>query len=54
MLQIPLWKRVMILGLCVLGILFSFPNVFYSAVETHNDAAVEIETLGTTPEREAA
>ena len=54
MLQIPLWKRVMILGVCIAGILFSFPNLFYSSVETHNDAAAEIEMLGTSPEREIA
>ena len=54
MLQIPLWKRVLILGLCVAGILFSFPNGFYGTVEARNDAAVEIENLGSTPEREAA
>ena len=54
MLQIPLWKRVVILAVCVAGILFSFPNFFYSQVEMHNDAAAEIEQFGSTPEREAA
>ena len=54
MLQIPLWKRIMILGVCVAGILFSFPNGFYGQVETRNDAVTEIERFGTTPEREAA
>ncbi len=54
MLQIPLWKRVLILGICVAGILFSFPNGFYSTVEARNDAEVEIEKLGSTPERIAA
>jgi preprotein translocase subunit SecD len=54
MLQIPLWKRILILGVCVAGILFSFPNGFYSQVETHNDAVTEIERFGATPEREAA
>ena len=54
MLQIPLWKRVVILGICCLGIAFSFPNLFYNSVETHNDAAAEIEALGTSPEREVA
>lgn len=53
MLQIPLWKRIMILGVCVAGILFSFPNGFYGQVETHNDAVAEIENFGSTPEREA-
>ena len=53
MLQIPLWKRVVILGLCLVGILLSLPNAFYTRVETHNDAVAAIETLGSTPEREA-
>ncbi|MEO9826497.1 MAG: protein translocase subunit SecD [Paracoccaceae bacterium] len=54
MLQIPLWKRIAILAVCAMGILFSFPNGFYGAVETHNDAAAEIEQFGVTPERETA
>ena len=54
MLHIPLWKRVAILGVCLAGIAFSAPNLFYSKVETHNDAVVEIERMGATPEREAA
>ncbi|MDJ0640148.1 MAG: protein translocase subunit SecD [Paracoccaceae bacterium] len=54
MLQIPLWKRVLILGVCLCGILFSFPNFFYEKVETHNKAAAEIEQLGVTPDREAS
>ena len=53
MLQIPLWKRVLILGVCVLGIVFSFPNGFYGKVEKHNDAVTAIEATGTTPELEA-
>ena len=54
MLQIPLWKRIVILGVCLAGLLFSFPNFFYTAVEQHNDAVAEIELAGSTPEREAA
>lgn len=54
MLQIPLWKRIAILAVCVAGLLFSFPNFFYSNVEQHNDAVEEIALLGTSPEREAA
>ena len=54
MLQIPLWKRIAILGICLLGIAFSFPNLFYNSVETHNDAVAEIEAEGTSPEREIA
>ncbi|MCG6884096.1 MAG: protein translocase subunit SecD [Silicimonas sp.] len=54
MLQIPFWKRLFILAICVAGLLFSFPNFFYTSVEQHNDAVSEIEKMGSTPEREAA
>ncbi len=53
MLQIDLWKRIIIIGLVVLGISYAVPNGFYERVELHNDALLEIETLGSTPEREA-
>ncbi len=53
MLQVPLWKRLVILAVCAAGILFSFPNAFYSKVETHNDAVAEIEVLGSSSQREA-
>jgi len=54
MLQIALWKRVIILGLCALGLMLALPNAFYDRVETHNDAVAEIEAQGATPERLAA
>jgi preprotein translocase subunit SecD len=56
MLLIPLWKRVMIWGLCALGVIMTAPNLFYSTVETHNDAVVAVEAAGgvATPEQEAA
>lgn len=54
MLQIALWKRVVILGIVVLGLLYALPNAFYSRVEAHNDAVAAIEAQGSTPEREAA
>lgn len=51
MLNIPLWKRVVIWGLCALGLLLAMPNVFYPRVEGHNDAVKSIEATGvTTPE----
>ncbi len=53
MLQIPLWKRVLIWGICALGIFFSMPNLFYDRVERHNDAATAIEAgAATLPEVE--
>ncbi len=54
MLQIDVWKRVLIWAVCLSGIFFAFPNGFYSRVEQHNDAVAEIEALGATPERQAA
>ena len=53
MLQYPLWRRIVVIGLVVLGLASALPNLFYPRVELHNDAAVEIEKLGSTPEREA-
>ena len=53
--QTPLWKRILIWGICALGLLYATPNLFYSRVETHNDAANAIEAAGfATPEQEAA
>ncbi|MGI9388421.1 MAG: protein translocase subunit SecD, partial [Boseongicola sp.] len=54
MLQIAAWKRVLIWVVCLTGLLFAFPNGFYTRVEQHNDAVAEIEALGSTPERETA
>ena len=51
----PLWKRLSILLICALGLLYALPNAFYSRVEQHNDAAKAIEAAGfATPEQEAA
>ena len=33
MLQIDLWKRLLIWGLVALGLLLALPNAFYSRVE---------------------
>ena len=38
MLQIDLWKRVLIGVLCATGLLLALPNAFYTRVELHNDA----------------
>lgn len=54
MLQIPLWKRVVIWGLVALGLLMALPNLFYGRVEQANDARAAIVETGATPEREAA
>jgi len=51
MLQIDLWKRVLIYTICAVGLLLAMPNAFYTRVETHNDAVAAIELSGETPER---
>lgn len=55
MLQIPFWKRFVILGLVLLGLVVAMPNLFYQRVENHNDAIAQIErTRVETPEDQAA
>ncbi|NKB27147.1 MAG: protein translocase subunit SecD [Rhodobacteraceae bacterium] len=53
MLQISLWKRVLIWGLVALGVVLATPNAFYTRVEQSNDARIAIEVEGATPERTA-
>jgi preprotein translocase subunit SecD len=53
MLQIDLWKRVLIWLVCVTGLLLALPNGFYTRVEQSNDAAAEIIAKGDTPDRQA-
>ena len=50
MLQIDLWKRLLIWLACVTGLVLALPNGFYTRVETHNDALQAIELQGETPE----
>ena len=40
MLQIDLWKRIVIWAVCALGLLMAMPNAFYPRVEMANDADV--------------
>ncbi|MFC3180028.1 protein translocase subunit SecD [Cypionkella sinensis] len=56
MLYSPLWKRLLILALCAWGIVGALPNLFYTQVEAHNDAATAIEASAgaATPEQTAA
>lgn len=46
MLQIPLWNRLFIIALVLIGLSFAMPNFFYGTVERHNDALTEIERTG--------
>lgn len=52
----PLWKRVLVLLVCVWGVVAAVPNLFYGPVERHNDAVAAIEAAGgtSTPELDAA
>ncbi len=43
MLQIDLWKRVLIWATCAFGLLLAMPNAFYERVEAHNDAVASLE-----------
>lgn len=55
MIQMPLWKRIIVLGLVALGIITAAPNLFYGRVETHNDAIAQVAKAGfETPEQAAA
>ena len=38
MLTFPLWKRLMVIGICLIGLAIALPNLFYSRVERANDA----------------
>ena len=53
MLHIDLWKRIVILGLCALGLLMALPNGFYTRVEAVNDARAAIEAGADTEENQA-
>ena len=53
--QTPLWKTILIWGICAVGLLFALPNLFYTKVEQHNDALKAVEASGVaTPEQGAA
>jgi preprotein translocase subunit SecD len=53
--QSPLWKTILIWGICAVGLLYALPNLFYTKVEQHNDALKAVVASGvTTPEQEAA
>ena len=43
MLQFSLTKKILIIGLCLLGMVFAMPNLFYSKVEMSNDAQVVLD-----------
>ena len=47
MLHIPLWRRLFILAVCVVGLVLALPNLFYSRVEVANDAQARLEAGST-------
>lgn len=53
MIHIPLWKRILILTICLGSVLFAAPNLFYDRVERHNDAVAAIAAGEDTPENRA-
>ncbi|HBM58506.1 MAG TPA: protein translocase subunit SecD [Citreicella sp.] len=54
MLQIDLWKRLLVWATVIVRLALASPNLFYNRVEAHNDAVAAIEESGATAEREAA
>ncbi len=48
MLQIAIWKRVLIVAIAAVFVWLAVPNLFYSRVEGHNDALKAIAKSGTT------
>ncbi len=58
-LETPLWKRLAIWAVVVVGLILAAPNLFYARVETHNDAATAIAKaaklgVAATPEQQVA
>ncbi|MCH8169376.1 MAG: protein translocase subunit SecD, partial [Proteobacteria bacterium] len=45
MLFFPLWKRVLVIGICVAGLLFAMPNLFYDSADSAARARTEIAKL---------
>ncbi len=54
MLHTPLWKRLAILAVCLWGLLAASPNLFYTQVEKHNDAAKAAAAAGFATAEQAA
>ncbi len=49
MLNFPLWKRLVILAICLVGLVVSLPNLFYDRVERHNDAVAALDAGAAEP-----
>ena len=51
MLYFSLWKKLLVIGLCALGIVLAAPNAFYDLADDAAQARKEIEAQGPSPER---
>jgi preprotein translocase subunit SecD len=54
MLQMSLWKQILIWALCALGVLTAAPNLFYNRAETYNDAVTASEKAGFASDQQKA
>ncbi|MCH8952891.1 MAG: protein translocase subunit SecD [Proteobacteria bacterium] len=45
MLFFPLWKRILVIGICLVGLLFAMPNLFYDTADSAARAQTEIAKL---------
>ncbi len=55
MMHYPLWKRLLVLAICLVGFVVVLPNLFYGRVEGANDARNAVERgQSLTPEMQAA
>ena len=50
----PLWKRLLIWAIVATGLFMAMPNLFYSRVESHNDALTALAKSGAAPTAEQA
>ena len=50
----PLWKRLFIWAIVATGLFMAMPNLFYSRVESHNDALTALAKSGAAPTAEQA
>ena len=50
----PLWKRILVIGLCLAGFALGVPNLFYNRVEAHNDAVTVLERDGAVTDAQSA
>ncbi|WP_299129574.1 protein translocase subunit SecD [uncultured Amaricoccus sp.] len=39
----PLWKKLLVIAICAIGVLIALPNMFYDRVERSNDAVTALE-----------